>query len=123
MLEGPGSVRNLKIWQDGIRLVRSIYELTKTWPREEIYGLTSQVRRASVSIPVNIAEGVGRSTPGESSRFTQIALASAYELDTLMVIATELGYSPKEPMLQIQTELQNLLKSISSFIRYQEGKR
>jgi four helix bundle protein len=123
MSEGPGSVHNLKIWRDGIKLVKTVYELTKMWPKEEIYGLTSQVRRASVSIPANIAEGIGRGTPEESSRFTQIALGSAYELDTLIVIATELGYSPKQSISQIQTELQSLLKSISSFIRYQEGKR
>jgi four helix bundle protein len=123
MSEDPGSVYNLKIWREGIKLVKSVYELTRTWPKEEIYGLTSQIRRASVSIPANIAEGIGRGTPGESSRFAQIALGSAYEVDTLMVIATELEYSSKQSILQIQTELQTLLKSISSFIRYQEGKR
>jgi four helix bundle protein len=103
--------------------VKSIYELTKTWPKEEIYGLTSQVRRASVSIPANIAEGIGRGTPGETSRFAQIALGSAYELDTLIIIATELKYSSEESTLYVQKEITNLLKGISSFVCYQEGKR
>jgi 23S rRNA-intervening sequence protein len=59
----PESVEKLEIWQDAVEIVRIVYELTKSWPREEMYGLTSQIRRAAVSIPANIAEGVGRAGP------------------------------------------------------------
>ena len=61
----PESVEKLEIWQEAVEIVRIVYELTKSWPREEMYGLTSQIRRAAVSIPANLAEGVGRGGPGE----------------------------------------------------------
>ena len=61
----PESVEKLEIWQEAVELVTIVYELTKSWPREEMYGLTSQIRRAAVSIPANLAEGVGRGGPGE----------------------------------------------------------
>jgi four helix bundle protein len=72
----PESVEKLEIWQEAVEIVRILYELTKSWSREEMYGLTSQIRRAAVSIPANIAEGVGRGGPGEMSRFAQISLGS-----------------------------------------------
>ena len=70
---GPDSVRSLKIWQDGIKIVRECYSLTTTWPKAELFGLTGQIRRAAVSIPTNIAEGKGRGTMPEVARFSQIA--------------------------------------------------
>ena len=87
----PDSVENLQIWQDGITLVEVIYAATKAWPKEEMYGLTSQIRRAAISVPANLAEGVGRGTRRETARFAQIALGSLYETDTLCVIAERLG--------------------------------
>jgi four helix bundle protein len=103
--------------------VREIYRLTRNWPREEIYGLTSQARRAAVSIPANLAEGLGRGTPGEISRFAQNALGSAYELDTLLQIATELGYLTQADSNSLRESLGQLIKRISAFIRYQEARR
>jgi four helix bundle protein len=120
---GPGSVRTLEIWQDGIGLVKVLYHLTSAWPKEEMYGLTSQVRRAAVSIPSNIAEGVGRATAAEIVRFSQIALGSAYELDTLLTIALGLGFSPETDIQATQARLSSLCKRISGFIRHQEQKR
>ena len=102
MTSGPTSVKNLEIWRDGIALVKELYRLTSAWPRDEIYGLTSQVRRSAVSIPANLAEGVGRGTPGEVSRFSSIALGSAYELETLLVIAGELNYISSEQLQLVQ---------------------
>ena len=85
------SYRDLLIWQKGIQLSLLIYRLTKDFPREETYGLTSQMRRAAVSIPTNIAEGCGRLKTGEYMHFLGIARASNCELQTLMIIARELG--------------------------------
>ena len=90
---GPSSVNNLRIWHEGMALVRDSYGLTASWPKSELFGLTAQVRRTAVSIPCNLAEGRGRGTNAEMARFAQIALGSVYELDTLLQIAGELGFS------------------------------
>jgi four helix bundle protein len=116
----PESVENLEIWKRGIDLVEEIYGITRTWPREEIYGLTSQMRRAAVSVPANLAEGVGRGGKGEVARFAQIALGSLYELDTLCVIAGRLGLSDEEVLAELRRTVSSLCKRISSFIAYQK---
>ncbi len=115
----PKCVQDLKIWRDSISLVKSVYAATRVWPRDETYGLTSQTRRAAVSIPANIAEGRSRDRASEIRRFGQIALGSAYELDTLLVIASELGYI-EAPGLRSQ--LETLTRRIQNFMRYQESK-
>ncbi len=118
---GPSSVRNLEIWKEGIQLVKEIYRITRTWPKEEVYGLTAQVRRAAISIPANISEGVGRASPGDTVRFVQMALGSAYELDTLLEIARELGFSTADEIAPLQTKIVQQCRQVSSFIRYQEN--
>lgn len=117
----PESVENLEIWKRGMELVKAIYRLTRTWPAEEQYGLTSQVRRAAVSVPVNIAEGVGRGSRREAVRFGRVALGSLYELSTLSQIAEELGYTDREEVSALKREITGLTRQLSSFIRYQEG--
>jgi four helix bundle protein len=119
----PESVEKLEIWQEAVEIVRIVYELTKSWPREEMYGLTSQIRRAAVSIPANIAEGVGRGGPAEMGRFAQIALGSLYELDTLLHLGIELKYASQTEVTPVRERLTLLAKRISSFIRYQEDRR
>jgi len=86
------SYRDLVVWQKGIQLTTLIYKLTKSFPREEIYGLTSQTRRAAVSIPSNIAEGAGRLNTPEYRQFLGVARASNFELQTQLVIARELEF-------------------------------
>jgi four helix bundle protein len=120
---GPKTIHNLGIWREGIALVKAVYELTAGWPREELYGLTSQIRRSAVSIPTNLAEGVGRRSAGDTSRFAAIALGSAYELETLLVIAAELEFSSAGELGSIREQLGALTRRISSFARYQETKR
>ena len=120
METGLDSVRNLQIWQESMEIVKAVYTLTQSWPKEEIYGLTSQVRRAAVSIPANLAEGLGRGTPREMARFAQIALGSLYELDTLLHLSTELGYSSQDRAVPLCESLRNLAKRTSSFIHYQK---
>lgn len=116
----PDSVENLQIWQDSVTLVEVIYAATKAWPKEEMYGLTSQIRRAAVSIPANLAEGVGRGTRRETARFAQIALGSLYETDTLCVIAQRLGYIDQDTIGELRNTIACLCRQISSFISYQK---
>ncbi len=83
--------RELKVWQAGIRLVTVTYGLTARLPKSELYGLTSQMRRAAISVPANIAEGYGRSHRGDYLRHLSIANGSLKELETEMLIASEMG--------------------------------
>lgn len=84
--------KDLNVWQDSIDFVVSVYELTKKFPKEEIYALTSQIKRAVVSIPSNISEGANRNTNKEFIQFLYIALGSASEVETQLIIANRLGY-------------------------------
>lgn len=120
---GPDAMTNLQIWQEGRAIVREVYRLTRSCPKEEIYGITAPARRAAVSIPANLAEGLGRGTPGEISRFAQTALGSAYELDTLLEIAAELSYLAPADSDPLRKSLAQLTKRISAFICYQEARR
>lgn len=85
------SYRELEVWKRAIELSVVLYKLTRDFPREEIYGLTSQLRRAGVSVASNIAEGYGRSTKGEFRSFLSVARGSTLEVQTQLVIARELG--------------------------------
>jgi four helix bundle protein len=85
------SYRNLVVWQRSIELTVAIYKLTRSFPREETFGLASQLRRASVSIASNIAEGYGRGSKGEYRNFLGMARGSALEVQTQLVIAREIG--------------------------------
>jgi four helix bundle protein len=84
--------RKLVAWQEAIRLVKLVYQETASFPRNEIFGLTSQIRRSAVSIPANIAEGAGRNSSRELAQFLGIASGSRAELDTHLEIATQLGF-------------------------------
>ena len=133
---GLDSVRNLEIWHEAVEVVKTVYMLTRSWPKEELYGLPrgicgydpiprgrrNQARRAAVSIPANLAEGLGRGTPKETARFAQIALGSLYELDTLFYLATELAYSSEDMATLLRESLTTLAKRTSAFIHYQENR-
>lgn len=84
--------KNLKVWQKGIDLVVSVYKTSKEFPKEELYGLTNQIKRSAVSIPSNIAEGSGRRTDKDFNRFLDIALGSSFELETQLIIAQKLEF-------------------------------
>ncbi|MET7028781.1 four helix bundle protein [Sediminicola luteus] len=86
------SHKDLKVWKESMELVIIIYAATKEFPKDELYGLTSQIRRASISIPSNIAEGAGRNGSKEFIRFLYIALGSLSELETQIEIALKLNY-------------------------------
>ena len=89
------SYRDIIAWQRSIELAENIYELTRILPKEELYGLSSQMRRAAVSIPSNIAEGYGRRSVNDYIRFLNIALGSSYELETQLELCQRLGYFDK----------------------------
>ncbi|MCX5701488.1 MAG: four helix bundle protein [Candidatus Omnitrophica bacterium] len=84
--------QDLKVWQKGIELVKEVYRMVNNFPREELFGLTSQMKRAAISVPSNIAEGFKRRYAKEHKQFLSIALGSCAELETHLVIAKELGY-------------------------------
>ena len=84
--------RDLLIWQEAMNLAKDVYARTGSFPREEMYGLTSQMRRAAVSVPSNIAEGAGRSSDKEFRQFLMIARGSLSELETQVILAQELGF-------------------------------
>jgi four helix bundle protein len=85
-------LRDLQVWQEAHRLVLAVYRETKTFPRDEIYGLVSQMHRAAVSVPANIAEGFKRMGIPEKTRFYNIAEASLEELKYFVILSTDLGY-------------------------------
>lgn len=105
----------LKIWQESRILVKSVYKLTANFPKEEIYGLTSQVRRAAVSIPSNIAEGTGRSSDKEFQRFLDYAIGSLFELETQIILANDLNFINTENFELIQKEIKSLIRMIVKF--------
>jgi four helix bundle protein len=95
MSKDPKPHRNLVAWQKGMDLVMEVYKLTRDFPERELYGLSSQLRRAAVSVPSNIGEGAADRTRAQFSHFLSNALASLNELDTQLEIAFRLGYIPE----------------------------
>lgn len=112
--------RQLKVWEKAHKLTLEIYKITARFPREELYGLTSQVRRASASIPANIAEGFGRGGNAELARFLQIGLGSAYELEYHLLLANELGLMERtsyEDLERRTIEVKRMLASLLLKVR------
>ena len=107
------SYHDLLVWQKGIALVKRIYEITKAFPDSEKFGLTSQMRRAAVSIPSNIAEGQARHTTGGFVQFIAIAEGSVAELDTQLRIALELAYCKGDDVQDVFVLILDLRKMLS----------
>lgn len=108
--------REYVIWKDSIALVKLIYQHTKHFPKEEVYGLSSQVQRASVSIPSNIAEGASRKSEKDFARFLEIALGSAFEVETQLIIARELDFIDSDSFEAIRLDLEKIQKQINQLI-------
>lgn len=109
--------RNLKIYQRAIEFAVELYRLSKSFPKEELYGLTSQVRRAVTSISLNIAEGSGNNSEKEFKRFLEIALRSDYEVMTCLEIALRLDYCRKEDFDRLTTEADQIAAMITGFYK------
>lgn len=109
--------RNLKIWEKGHLLTLKLYNTTKQFPREELYGLTSQIRRAVNSIPTNIAEGCCRNSDADFARFLQIALGSASELEYLLLLSRDLKFLKPEQCLLLSTETIEIKRMLASLLK------
>ncbi|HKK81493.1 MAG TPA: four helix bundle protein [Prolixibacteraceae bacterium] len=107
--------KELKVWQKGRFLVKDIYLTTNKFPNEELYGITSQIRRSAVSIPANIAEGCGRNSNPDLNRFLDISNGSAFELETLMILSSDLDFIADEDFLKIDSQIQEIQKMIYRF--------
>ena len=109
------SYKDLLIWQKGIKIVCLVYQLVKSFPQEELYALTSQIKRASISIPSNIAEGYGRNTDKSFSHFLDISRGS-FEIETQLLIANELGFITNETLYtEILSQIEEESKMINAF--------
>ncbi len=107
--------RNLKVWQKAVELCVKIYEISKAFPKEELYGITSQIRRSAVSIPSNIAEGSGRKTVNDFSHFLDISLGSCCELSTQLLISCNLNFFKDTEFDELDSEITEIQKMIIGF--------
>ena len=114
--------KELKVWQKARELVKFIYQLTKKFPKEEIYSLTSQIRRSVVSIPSNIAEGAGHTSKKEFSRFLSIAYASTCELDTQIILSYDLEFINQTELNNSTNYIEELQKILNGLIKSLEKK-
>jgi len=104
--------KELKVWQKAIDLVTQAYLKTQNFPKEEIYGLTSQIRRSAVSIPSNIAEGCGRKTAKDFSNFLSISLGSSFEFETQLIICKNLNFISIEDFNLLESEIHHIQNMI-----------
>ena len=111
------SHKDLVVWQKGIKLCKIVYEVTEKFPRSEIYGITSQMRRSAVSIPSNIAEGYGRRNPKENKQFVNIAYGSAVELETQVIISEKLNIIIFD-WQEIKNKLEEVKKMLYKYREY-----
>jgi len=110
--------KDLKVWQKSYQLCLEIYKITKGFPREERYGLISQIRRAAVSVPCNIAEGYGRKTTPEYIRSLYIAYGSNCELETQVLLSGDLGYINNEKLKKIQNTIGEVERMLKALIKH-----
>jgi four helix bundle protein len=116
------SYRDLRVWQEAVNLAESCYRLTKTFPKEELYGMTTQIRRASVSIAANIAEGYGRKTRGEYIQFLYIAQGSLKELETHWLISQRVELASPQSVNPILNQCESVGQLLLTLIRALENK-
>ncbi|WP_420238074.1 four helix bundle protein [Telmatobacter bradus] len=108
--------QNLTVWQRAMELAEAVYELTRQFPPEELYGLTSQLRRASISVASNIAEGRGRGSDGDFRRFLAIALGSNYEVQTQLLLARRLKIGDAQQTQKTEELCVETSKMLAAFL-------
>lgn len=113
--------KELDVWIKTRAFVKEIYIVTKDFPRDELFGLTSQMRRCAISIPSNIAEGYGRQYKKETIQFFHIARGSLYELETQLYISADLAYLPASKLTLMILQLEECRKLLSGLIKYFEN--
>ena len=116
------SFEKLEVWQLSRSLVKTIYSITNNFPSEEKYGITSQIRRAAISVSSNLAEGSSRKTPKEQARFTQIAFASLLELLNQLIICNDLQYISEKELLKIREDIEMISNKLNSLYNSQINK-
>ncbi len=114
--------KELKVWQRSYQLCLEIYKITKRFPNEEKYGLTSQIRRAAVSVPSNISEGYGRKTTPEYIRFLYIAYGSNCEMETQILLSGDLGYIETDKLENLQERMGEVERMLKALIKSLEKK-
>ena len=114
--------KDLKVWQESKDLVTHIYDLTSKFPKEEIYSITAQIKRAAISIPSNIAEGAARDSNKEYIHFLYNSLGSVAELDTQLLIAKDLNFLNEKDFNEISEKLNSIGKMLSGLIKYRQSK-
>jgi len=114
--------KELKVWQKSYQLCLAIYKATKTFPKNEGFGLTSQIRRAALSIPSNIAEGYGRKTTPDYLRSLYIAYGSTCELETQILLSGDLGYLNKESLSELHRDIGEVERMLKALIKSLENK-
>ena len=114
--------RDLQVWQKSMTLVTEIYKISKGFPRDEVYGLTSQMRRCAISIPSNMAEGYGRNSTNEYIHFIRVAMGSLYELQTQIEISMNLYYLNRDEFDKLYELSREIERMLSSLIRKLNGK-
>ncbi|GAA4041293.1 hypothetical protein GCM10022409_29100 [Hymenobacter glaciei] len=112
------SYTELNVWLQSRQLTKRVYELTRQFPKDELFGLTNQLRRAAVSIPSNIAEGCGRQHTRDTLQFLFIARGSLFEVETQLYLAFDLAYLNEEILQQLLEDIINCKKLLQGFIRY-----
>jgi four helix bundle protein len=113
--------RDLKVWQRAHDFVLRLYRSTNAFPRDEVYGLTSQIRRAALSVPSNIAEGCGRQGDPELARFCQIAMGSASEAEYQLLLAHDLGYLEAQEYQELDERLSEVKRMLNGLIQKLKG--
>ena len=108
--------KDLCVWHQGIELVTAIYLITKTYPKEEIFGLVSQMRRAAISVPSNIAEGYARGTDREKLHFLRISSGSMSEIETQVMLSLNLGYISQESYKELSEKVTSVWKQLNALI-------
>ncbi len=109
--------KDLEVWKQSIDFVTAIYNITREFPKEELYGLISQIRRASVSIPSNIAEGAARKNKTEFRQFLYISLGSLSEVETQLIISLEILYLKKKAFEELNSKLVSIRKMLLGLIK------
>jgi four helix bundle protein len=115
--------KELRVWEEAHKLTVQLYQETEDFPRKEMFGLTSQIRRAAASIGANLAEGCGRQSEGEFSRFIQIAMGSASELEYHLLLSRDLEFLTKSAYERAQTQLTRVRKMLSSLLQTVQSSR
>lgn len=109
--------KDLKVWHEAIKLTTDIYNLTKHYPKDELYGITNQIRRCAVSIPSNIAEGSGRISDKEFKHFLSISNGSIAELETQLIISHNIQYISKDQLSQMISQISLVRKMLSGLMK------